>query len=86
METSGAHLDPHGGVGGVFGALAGVVGSTQSLEALKELLGIGTSLSGHLLIYDGLDTNWRKVKVRPDQNCPLCGTEPTIFDLSGHSS
>ena len=79
-------LIPSCAEGGVFGALAGVVGSTQSLEALKELLGIGTSLSGHLLIYDGLDTNWRKVKVRPDQNCPLCGTEPTIFDLSGHSS
>jgi len=70
---------------GIFGALAGVVGSTQSLEALKELLGIGTSLSGYLLIYDGLDTNWRKVKVRPDPKCPLCGTTPTIQDLSGHS-
>lgn len=81
-----AGLIPSCAEGGVFGALAGVVGSTQSLEALKELLEIGTSLSGHLLIYDGLDTNWRKVKVRPDPNCPLCGMEPTILDLSGHSS
>ena len=69
---------------GVFGALAGVVGSTQSLEALKELLGIGTTLSGYLLIYDGLDTNWRKVKVRPDPKCPLCGPTPSIKNLSEH--
>ena len=59
-------LIPSCAEGGVFGVLAGVIGSTQSLEALKELLGIGTTLSGYLLIYDGLDTNWRKVKVRPD--------------------
>ena len=58
---------------------------TQSLEALKELLGIGTTLSGYLLIYNGLDSNWRKVKVRPDPKCPLCGATPSITDLSGHS-
>ena len=78
-------LIPSCAEGGVFGALAGVIGSTQSLEALKELLGIGTTLSGYLLIYDGLDTTWRKVKVRPDPKCPLCGAAPSIKDLSGHS-
>ncbi len=78
-------LIPSCSEGGVFGALGGVVGSTQSLEALKELLGIGNSLSGYLLIYDGLDTTWRKVRVKPDPNCPLCGKHPRITDLSGHS-
>ena len=70
---------------GVFGALAGVVGSAQAVEALKELLGIGKSLSGYLLIYDGLDTIWRKVRVRPDPSCPLCGKAATIHDLKEHS-
>ena len=70
---------------GVFGALAGVVGSAQAVEALKELLGIGKSLSGYLLIYDGLDTTWRKVRVRPDPSCPLCGEAATIHDLKEHS-
>ncbi|MEE2694252.1 MAG: molybdopterin-synthase adenylyltransferase MoeB [Pseudomonadota bacterium] len=79
-----AGLIPSCSEGGVFGALGGVVGSTQSLEALKELLSIGNSLSGYLLIYDGLDTTWRKVRVKPDPNCPLCGTAPTIIDLSEH--
>lgn len=78
-------LIPSCSEGGVFGALGGVVGSTQSLEALKELLGIGNSLSGYLLIYDGLDTTWRKVKVKPDPNCPLCGETPSIINLSEHS-
>lgn len=78
-------LIPSCSEGGIFGALGGVVGSTQTLEALKELLGIGNSLSGYLLIYDGLNTTWRKVRVKPDPNCPLCGNTPSITDLSEHS-
>ena len=70
---------------GVFGALAGVVGSAQAVEALKELLGIGKTLAGYLLIYDGLDTTWRKVRVRPDPSCPLCGKNAAIHDLSKHT-
>lgn len=70
---------------GVFGALAGVVGSAQAVEALKELLGIGKSLAGYLLIYDGLDTTWRKVRVRSDPSCPLCGENATISDLTEHN-
>ena len=59
---------------GVLGALTGVLGSLQATEVIKELLGIGDSLSGHLLIYDGLSTAFRKVRVRRDPACPLCGT------------
>ncbi len=71
---------------GVLGALAGVVGSLQAIEVIKELLGIGDSLSGHLLIYDGLGTTFRKVKVRPDPGCALCGPDATIRDLSQHAA
>jgi molybdopterin-synthase adenylyltransferase len=69
---------------GVLGALAGVMGSLQAVEALKELLGIGQSLSGSLTIYDGLGGHFHRVSVRRDPDCPLCGARPTIRDLSGH--
>lgn len=71
--------------GGVLGALAGTVGSLQAVEVLKELLGIGESLSGSLLMYDALATSFHKIKVRPDPDCPLCGRAPTITDLSAHA-
>lgn len=81
-----AGLIPSCAEGGVLGALAGVVGSLQAIEAVKEILGIGESLSGHLLIYDALTTTIRKVKVRPDPGCRLCGSEPAITDLSAHAA
>ncbi len=70
---------------GVFGAVAGAVGTLQATEVLKELLGIGDSLSGSLLMYDALSTTFRKVKVKRDAECPLCGTHPAIHDLSAHA-
>jgi adenylyltransferase/sulfurtransferase len=69
---------------GVLGALAGVMGSLQAVEVLKELLGIGESLSGSLTIYDGLGGRFHRLAVRRDPECPLCGAEPTIRDLSMH--
>lgn len=78
-------LIPSCAEGGVLGALAGVMGTLQATEVLKEVLGIGDSLSGQLLIYDGLSTTFRKVRVRRDTNCALCGDTPRILDLSGHA-
>ncbi|MBL4615728.1 MAG: molybdopterin-synthase adenylyltransferase MoeB [Magnetovibrio sp.] len=69
---------------GVLGALCGTVGSLQATEILKELLGIGESLSGSLLIYDALATQFRSIKVKRDPGCPLCGDHPTITGLSVH--
>jgi adenylyltransferase/sulfurtransferase len=70
---------------GVLGAVTGVMGTLQATEVLKEILGIGDSMSGRLLIYDALSTAIRTVKVNPDPECPLCGPRATIKDLSGHS-
>lgn len=70
---------------GVLGALAGTMGSMQAVEVLKELLGIGQSMSGRLLIYDALEATFRKVRVRRDPGCPLCGPQATIKDLSMHT-
>jgi len=70
------------GEAGVLGALAGAMGSLQGIEVLKELLGIGESMSGKLLIYDALYTDFRSVKVRPDPECALCGAHPSITDIA----
>jgi adenylyltransferase/sulfurtransferase len=72
--------------GGVLGAVAGVMGTLQATEVVKELLGIGKSLSGHLLIYDALASEFRKVRVRRDPRCRLCGDEPSIRDLAQHAA
>jgi molybdopterin/thiamine biosynthesis adenylyltransferase len=71
---------------GVLGAMAGVMGTMQAMEVIKELLGIGESLSGSLLIVDGLGTNFRKLRLKPDPACALCGPSASIHDLSAHET
>jgi len=79
-------LIPSCAEGGVLGALAGVMGTLQATEVIKELLGIGQSLSGRLLIYDGLAAEFRKVRVPRDPACALCGEQATIRDLGQHAA
>ena len=71
---------------GVLGALCGVMGSLQAVEVIKELLDVGDSLSGILMLYEGLTGTLRRIKVKPDPECQLCGESPTITDLSIHSN
>jgi molybdopterin/thiamine biosynthesis adenylyltransferase len=63
---------------GIFGSMAGVMGSIQTTEVLKHVLGLGDNLSGKLLIYDALNTTFRKILVKPSSSCALCGEHPTI--------
>ena len=70
---------------GVLGALCGLIGSMQATEILKELMGIGESLSGSLMICDGLGSIFRKIKVKNDPGCPLCGDQPKITELTIHA-
>ena len=58
---------------GILGAVAGVMGSLQATEVLKEILGIGESLSGSLLVYDALRADFHKIKLPRDPECPTCG-------------
>jgi molybdopterin/thiamine biosynthesis adenylyltransferase len=69
---------------GVLGAVTGVMGTLQATEALKEILGIGETLSGRLLVWDALATRFRTIKLRSDPSCALCGPAATIKDLSAH--
>jgi molybdopterin/thiamine biosynthesis adenylyltransferase len=69
---------------GVLGAVTGVMGTLQATEVLKEIMGIGDTLSGRLLVWDALATRFRNIKLRPDPACALCSPEATIKDLSAH--
>jgi hypothetical protein len=64
--------------------LPGVIGLVQATEAVKVLLGIGEPLIGRRLTYDALGMRFREVMLRRDPKCPLCGSAPTITDLSIH--
>lgn len=67
--------------GGVLGVLCASIGSIQVNEAIKLLTGVGEPLVGKLMIYDALEMEYRKLKVRKDPNCALCGENPTVTDL-----
>jgi molybdopterin/thiamine biosynthesis adenylyltransferase/rhodanese-related sulfurtransferase len=67
--------------GGVLGVLCASVGSIQVNEAIKLLTGIGDPLVGKLMIYDALEMEYRKLKVRKDPGCALCGENPTVTEL-----
>ncbi|MSP81730.1 MAG: molybdopterin-synthase adenylyltransferase MoeB [Alphaproteobacteria bacterium] len=71
---------------GIFGAIAGSMGSLQAVEVLKELLGIGESLSGWMVLYDALATQFQRFRLHRDADCPLCGSQRTIKDLSRHAA
>ena len=59
---------------GILGALAGVIGTLQATEVLKEILSIGDTLAGRILIYDGLGARVRLVKLNADPRCAVCGS------------
>jgi adenylyltransferase/sulfurtransferase len=67
--------------GGVFGVLCAAIGSVQSTEAIKLLLGIGEPLTGRLLVHDALRPTWDTQTVRADPSCPVCGENPSVTEL-----
>jgi len=67
--------------GGVLGVLCASIGSIQVNEAIKLLTGVGDPLVGKLMIYDALEMEYRKLRVRKDPNCALCGENPTVTGL-----
>jgi sulfur-carrier protein adenylyltransferase/sulfurtransferase len=67
--------------GGVLGVLCASIGAIQVNEAIKLLTGIGDPLVGKLMIYDALEMEYRKLSVRKDPNCALCGEHPTVTGL-----
>src|SRR3954467_6805630 len=67
--------------GGVLGVLCASIGAIQVTEAIKLITGIGDPIAGKLMIYDALEMEYRKLKVRKDPHCALCGENPTVTGL-----
>lgn len=67
--------------GGVLGVLCGSIGAIQVTEAIKLLTGIGEPLLGSLMVYDALEMTYRKLRVRKDPNCAVCGPNATVTEL-----
>jgi len=63
---------------GVFAPLTGIIGTVQAAEALKLLIGCGTSLAGRLLLLDGLGMEWREIRVPRDPGCLVCGASQVL--------
>ncbi|UFP92927.1 molybdopterin-synthase adenylyltransferase MoeB [Gloeobacter morelensis] len=74
-------LVPSCAEGGVLGILPGVIGVIQATEAVKIILGIGTTLKGRLMLYDALNMKFRELKLRRNPECPVCGDHPTVTSL-----
>lgn len=77
-EAPPADLVPRCEEAGILGALAGVMGSLQTTEVLKELLGLGESLAGRMLIYDALNTGFHTINVPHNPECAVCGTTQLV--------
>jgi molybdopterin/thiamine biosynthesis adenylyltransferase/rhodanese-related sulfurtransferase len=71
-----AELAPSCGANGVLGALPGVMGMLQTVEAVKLVLDVGEPLIGRLLLYDALAESFTELKVRRDPECPVCSRDP----------
>ncbi|MFI5913526.1 adenylyltransferase/sulfurtransferase MoeZ [Dactylosporangium sp. NPDC051541] len=67
--------------GGVLGVLCASIGAIQVTEAIKLLTGVGETLLGRLMVYDALEMEYRKIKLRKDPNCAICGENPTVTGL-----
>ena len=66
---------------GVIGAMGGVIGSLQAMEAIKYIIGKGDLLTGRLLTYDALKMEFHTIKLPKDHHCAICGDNPTIHEL-----
>ena len=66
---------------GIIGMVAGTIGSLQALEALKLILGIGDTISGRVLYFDGLNSSFNNINVERSESCPLCSPNQTIKEL-----
>lgn len=67
---------------GVLGAVVGVIGSMQAVEAVKLILGVGKPLTARLMTFDALAMTCRAVSLpEREPDCPVCGEHPTITTL-----
>jgi adenylyltransferase/sulfurtransferase len=71
---------------GILGVVTGVIGTLQATEVIKQVLQLGETMAGKLLLWDALEGRFHQVALTHDSACPLCGNAPSIRDLSGHGA
>jgi adenylyltransferase/sulfurtransferase len=74
-------LVPSCAEGGVLGVLPGIIGSLQALEVIKVITGVGETLSGRFYIFDALNFESRTFTIKPREDNPINGKNPTIKEL-----
>jgi molybdopterin/thiamine biosynthesis adenylyltransferase/rhodanese-related sulfurtransferase len=79
-EPPPPELAPSCSEGGVLGVLPGIVGTLQTNEALKLVLGVGDTLVGRLLLIDALATEFSEIRIDRNPDCPVCGAQPSITE------
>jgi len=75
-------LAPSCAEAGVIGPLPGVLGSMMAVEAIKQITGAGETLTGAMLIYDGLYGETRRIAVTRNSDCPVCSQTGETHDKS----
>jgi molybdopterin-synthase adenylyltransferase len=81
-EPPPANLVPTCSSAGILGAIAGMLGTIQAAEALKFITGVGEPLYNSLLTFDAKKMDFRKIPIRRNSHCPICGNNPRIFELT----
>ncbi|MBR1592959.1 MAG: molybdopterin-synthase adenylyltransferase MoeB [Ruminococcus sp.] len=76
-----AGLVPSCAMGGVVGVLPGIIGTLQANEIIKLIVGGGKNLIGRVVSFDAWNLKWRELKIHKNQNCPICGKNPTITEI-----
>ena len=74
-------LVPSCAEGGVLGVLPGIIGTLQANEALKIILNIGDLMVGRFLLFDALSMEFSELKIQKNENCVVCGSNPTVTEL-----
>jgi adenylyltransferase/sulfurtransferase len=74
-------LVPSCAEGGVLGVLPGIIGTLQANEALKIILGIGDLMVNRFLLFDALTMEFNELKIKKNDDCVVCGNNPTITEL-----
>ncbi len=74
-------LVPSCAEGGVLGVLPGIIGTLQANEVLKIILDIGDLMVNRFLLFDALTMEFNELKITKDENCVICGTNPSITKL-----